>query len=77
MSNKIKIKAKRSPGVVSLFLLLAVFLVVGEILCIVRFIRSDFESSYKREIIYGISMVTGAGGIIGWIPIEDTPQEDK
>ena len=58
-------------------ILFALFLVIGELLCIVRFITSDFEPSYKREIIYGLGMVTGTGSIIGWIPISDTPQEDK
>ena len=58
-------------------ILFVLFLVIGELLCIVRFITSDFEPSYKREIIYGLGMVTGTGSIIGWIPISDTPQEDK
>lgn len=52
-------------------IILWIFLIVGEIQCIYKFIKSDFEPSYKREIVYGISMCTGLGCIIGWFNIED------
>ena len=50
---------------------LGVLAVVGEISCIYKFVTSDFEPSYKREVIYGIGMVTGVGAIIGYMDIED------
>lgn len=47
----------------------------GEIRCIYQFCTSDFEPSYKREIIYGVAAVTGLGAIVGYIDIADTPQK--
>ena len=47
-------------------LLLWAFLIIGEIMCIVKFVKCDFEPSYKAEIVYGVSAVSGLGGIIGW-----------
>ena len=35
-------------------------------MCIVKFVKCDFEPSYKAEIVYGVSAVSGLGGIIGW-----------
>lgn len=48
-----------------------IFALIGEISCIIKFINSDFEPSYKREIVYGIGMVTGGGVFIGYLNIED------
>lgn len=48
-----------------------VFLIIGEILCIVKMCRCNWEPVGKAEIIYTIGTFTGAGGIIGWIHIED------
>jgi len=47
-------------------LLLWAFIIIGEIMCIVKFVKCDFEPSYKAEIVYGVSAVSGLGGIIGW-----------
>ncbi len=41
-------------------------LLIGEIRCIVKFCKCDFEPSYKAELIYGVSMCTGIGCVIGW-----------
>lgn len=51
--------------------------IFGEIRCIYQFFTSDFESSYKREVVYGVAAVTGLGAIVGYINIHDTPQEEK
>lgn len=51
--------------------LLYFLLLLGQILCIIKFIRSDFKPSYKREIIYGIGMVTPLGSVIGYFNIKD------
>ena len=51
--------------------LIVVGLVIGEILCIYKFVTCDFEPSYKEEIVYGIGMVTGTGGIIGWLDLKE------
>ena len=51
--------------------LITVGLVVGEILCMYKFVTCDFKPSYKEEIVYGIGMVTGTGGIIGWLDLKE------
>lgn len=48
----------------------ALFL-IGEIRCIYQFCTSDFEPEYKRELIYGIGMVTPVGFIVGYLNIHD------
>jgi hypothetical protein len=50
-------------------LMLAIFLlgVVGEICCVFNFIRCDFEPSYKAEVVYGVSMFTPAGAVVGYM----------
>lgn len=58
-----------------LFILcLIIALAFGYVRCAVKFFTSDFEPSYKREVVYGIGTFTGFGCIIGWFNIEDTPQ---
>ena len=52
--------------------LIALFLLAGEIQCVVKFATSDFKPSYKREAIYLISAVTGIGGVVGWLNIKDS-----
>jgi len=59
-----------------LFLIWAA-IIFGEIRCIYKFCRSDFEPSYKREIIYGVGAFTGFGAIIGYFNFEDTPKVTK
>jgi len=51
---------------------LGLLAIIGEIMCIVKFCKSDFEPSYKREAIYGISCITGIGCIVGYFDIPDT-----
>ena len=48
-------------------ILLWVFLIVGEIKCLIKFFSCDFEPSYKAEAIYGVSTITGLGSIVGWL----------
>lgn len=45
--------------------------IIGEVRCIYQFFTSDFEASYKREMIYGFSAITGIGAIVGYINIAD------
>tara|TARA_R110000868_G_scaffold126924_1_gene334259 strand:+ start:37 stop:225 length:189 start_codon:yes stop_codon:yes gene_type:complete len=44
---------------------------IGWVKSIVKLTRTDFNSPYKAEIIYGVGVFTGAGAIIGWININD------
>jgi hypothetical protein len=47
--------------------------IVGEVLCIIKFVKCDFsnETSYKAEVIYGVSAITGFGSIVGYFNIPD------
>lgn len=53
-------------------LLIYAALIFGEIRCIYQFCTSDFEPSYKREVIYGVASCTGLGTVVGYINISDT-----
>lgn len=48
-------------------LLLGIAALVGEIRCVYKFVKCDFEPSYKAEIVYGVGAVTGLGAIIGYM----------
>ena len=47
--------------------LLSIILIVGQLMCIYKFFRCDFEPSYKAEIIYGVSLITGLGCVTGYM----------
>lgn len=51
--------------------MLGIFMTIGEVMCIVKCISSDWEPSYKREIIYGASALSGIGAIVGYLNIPD------
>ena len=52
-------------------ILVILFLLVGEVRCIVKAVRCDWDPVGKAEIIYTGAAFTGLGGIVGWINIED------
>lgn len=54
-------------------IIVAILALAGWVQCLVKFVNCDFKEPYKAEIIYGIGTFTGAGAIIGWINIDDTP----
>lgn len=58
-------KNVRLTGLITLIVI--GFLAVGEVMCAYRFCKCDFEPSYKAEIIYAASFVTGFGAITGYI----------
>lgn len=45
--------------------------IIGWVMCVVKFVKSDFDAPYKSEIIYGIGTFSGLGAIIGWININE------
>lgn len=55
-----------------IIMFLALLGIIGEIMCVIKFATSDFKPSYKREIIYGVGMITGTGALIGWFNIQDS-----
>lgn len=52
---------------------IAIFIaaLVGEVKCIIKFVRCDFNAPYKKEIIYGVGVCTGAGAVIGYLNINE------
>ena len=48
-----------------------ILFIVGEIKCIVKAIRCNWDPVGKAEIIYSGAAVTGLGFIIGWLDIQD------
>ena len=56
---------------VIVYLVLAVLAVVGEVKCIIKAFKCNWEPVGKAEIIYTGSALTGLGCITGWFDIED------
>jgi len=47
------------------------FFLIGEVMCIVKAIKCNWEPVGKAEIIYTGAALTGLGSIVGWFNIED------
>lgn len=47
------------------------FLIVGEIRCIYKAVKCNWEPIGAAEVIYTGSALTGLGCIVGWFNIED------
>lgn len=62
---------KKSKSVLLIQLLITIFLLIGEVRCIVKAVRCNWEPIGKAEIVYTVSACTGVGCIVGWIKIED------
>ena len=56
---------------VIVYLVLTVLALIGEIKCIIKAFKCNWEPIGKAEVIYTVSAVTGLGCITGWIDIED------
>jgi hypothetical protein len=56
---------------VIVYLVLTVLALIGEVKCIIKAFKCNWEPVGKAEIIYTGSAVTGLGCITGWINIED------
>ena len=52
-------------------IILWILAIIGEILCIVKALKCNWEPIGKAEIIYTASACTGLGAITGWFNIED------
>lgn len=52
-------------------ILLWILGIIGEIMCIVKMVRCNWEPIGKSEIIYTIGTFTATGAIIGYLNIED------
>ena len=62
-------KASIIASLISMAIILALF--IGEIKCIVKMCKCNWEPVGKAEVIYTIGVFTGTGCIIGYIDIED------
>ncbi len=58
-------------GFVLTKLAIVLFLIIGEIMCIVKVFKCNWEPVGKAEVIYTASAFTGLGGLVGWLKIED------
>lgn len=54
-------------------LVLFVLIITGEVMCIVKALRCDWEAPYKAEAVYTISALTGVGCVVGYLNIKDGP----
>lgn len=45
--------------------------IVGEVKCIIKMVKCNWEPIGKAEILYAAGTFTGLGAIIGYIDIED------
>lgn len=52
-------------------ILLVILVLTGEVKCIVKAIKCNWEPIGKAEIIYTASAISGLGSIVGFINIED------
>lgn len=57
------------PALIGIALVVLCF--VGEIKCIVKAIRCNWDPVGKAEVIYTAAALTGVGSVVGWINIED------
>ena len=51
------------------YALLVIFALVGEIKCISKAIKANWDPIGKTEIVYTAAAFTGLGSIVGWINI--------
>lgn len=64
-----KVSLTHKFGIV--IVLVYLFLIIGEIRCIVKAINCNWEPIGKAEVIYTAAACTGLGTIIGWFNIKD------
>lgn len=51
-----------------------VFALIGEVKCVIKAIRCDWNPIGKAEVIYTGAAFTGFGSIVGWMDIEDVKE---
>jgi len=54
-----------------IYLLAFALWAAGEIQCIIKCTKCNWEPIGKAEVWYTVGSCTGIGGVIGWIDIED------
>lgn len=61
----------RELGTILIPIIIFIGLLVGEIKCIYKMCKCNWDPIGKAEIFYTVGTFTGAGAIIGYIDIED------
>lgn len=51
--------------------LIGILGVIGEVMCIIKAVKCNWEPIGKAEILYTGGAITGLGSVIGWFDIED------
>jgi hypothetical protein len=54
-----------------IYLIIVAVIVIGEIRCIYKALKCNWEPIGKAEVIYTGAALTGLGAVIGWFDIED------
>lgn len=54
-----------------IYVIIVILAIIGEVMCIVKAIKCDWNPIGKAEIVYTIGICTGTGAIIGWFDIVD------
>lgn len=53
------------------YLAIIVLALVGEVKCIIKMVKCNWEPIGKAEVLYTVGTFTGLGAIIGWVDITD------
>lgn len=69
-----RVKPNTFGAIYIIYILLIIGAIVGEVKCITKAIRCDWDPIGKAEIIYTAAAFTGMGSIVGWIDIEDVKE---
>lgn len=62
-------------GLGGFYIIFWIVFAIGYVLNIVKLVKADFKEPYKVEVIRTISIVTGIGGIVGWINFDEEKQK--
>ncbi len=73
LSEGITLNKMENKGliVVGIQLAFIAVILIGEVKCIVKAVKCNWEPIGKAEVIYTAAAFTGTGAIVGWIDIED------
>ena len=62
---------KEGIGLALVTIALVLLPLIGEVLCIYKAVKCNWEPVGKAEMIYTVSAITGLGCIVGYIDIQD------
>ncbi len=62
---------KEGIGLAIASIALVLLPLIGEVLCIYKAVKCNWEPVGKAEMVYTVSAITGLGCIVGYIDIKD------